>query len=132
VKLLAGAGAGNVKEALALGGLARVLDPPEPFVECVRLLASAGDGGEHDVCGAVFRYSRRVDLRPVEQARSALARHALERGRDDDVPLQALGVVDGEKFNAGSAGRNRVGFGVELLQTLLECREIDSGAGRFE
>ena len=50
VQFLAGAGAGDVKEALALGCLAGAMDSVKPVVERLRRLAAAGDGGEHEVC----------------------------------------------------------------------------------
>jgi hypothetical protein len=52
VEFLAGAGAGNVKEALVLGGLAIATEAIEPTGEGISVLTLGCDGCEHDVRGA--------------------------------------------------------------------------------
>ena len=90
------------------------------------------DGSEHDVGGVILGIVGRADLRPVEEAGLAAAGHAFERGNENDVPFQTLGVVDGEEFDAGGAEGDGVGFGVESLQSLVEQGRIDAGTVRFQ
>ena len=42
-----------------------------------------------------------IKLRPDEQAAAVDAGAALQRRDEDDVPLQALGFVDGEEVDEG-------------------------------
>ena len=53
MEFLAGAGAGDIEEALAFGSFAFAMNAVEPAEERVNVLALGGDGREHDVCGPV-------------------------------------------------------------------------------
>ena len=58
MEFLAGAGAGDVEEALALSGFAAPVDAFEPTCESVDLFALGCDGREHDVSGVGHRMNR--------------------------------------------------------------------------
>ena len=120
VKLLAGAGASDIEEPLALRGLAGAVDSVEPVVERLRRLAAAGDGREHEVCCVFAGGVQRFEFGPCEQA-GAVCRGLAFEGRDhDDVPLQPLGLVDGEQFDEGGPFGGWIGFSVGLLQAALQ------------
>ena len=120
VQFLAGTGTGDVKEALALGRLAGAVDSVEPVVERLRRLAAAGDGGEHEVGGGFVGGVQRFEFGPGEQAGAVSRGLAFEGRNQNDVPLQPLGLVDGEEFDEGSSFGGWIGFGVELLQAAFE------------
>ena len=70
--------------------------------------------------GASAEAFRRFEFGPCEQA-GAVCRGLAFEGRDqDDVPLQPLGLVDGEQFDEGGSFGGWIGFGVELLQAAIE------------
>jgi hypothetical protein len=120
VQLLTGAGAGDIEEALAFGGLAGVMDTVEPVVEGLRRLATTGDGSEHEVSRSVGGRVGWLQFGPGEQAGAVGGWLAFEGRDEDDIPLQSLGLVDGEEFDEGGSIWDGIGFGVELLQAALE------------
>ena len=104
MQLLAGSGAGDIEEALAFGRLAVAVDSIEPVVEGFRRRAATGDGREHEVGRAVGGRVGRLEFGPGEQAGAVGGGLAFEGGDEDDVPLQTLGLVDGEEFDERLAG----------------------------
>ncbi len=130
VELLAGAGAGDVEEALAFGGFAGGLDGAHPVVEpCGG--AALGADRSYDAVGDVVRRRVRacVGFEPVEQAAVVVEADALEGGDEDEVPLQAFGAVDGHEVDgAGVDG----GCGIESGEALVETVQGEDAGGLFK
>ena len=97
VQLFAGAGAGNIEEALAFGRLAGAMEVFETSVEGVLLHAFARNGGEHDMSSATVGQVAccvRVDFGPSKQVASVASGLTLQSRHDNDIPLQTLGFMD--------------------------------------
>ena len=129
VQLLAGAGAGDIEETLALCGLAVAVNSVEPVVERLRRLSTTRDGREHEVGRAVGGRVGRFEFGPGEQAGAVCRGLAFEGGDEDDVPLQTLGLVDGEEFDERLAGRDGSWFGEEPVEVSLQESEIEEAGG---
>ena len=130
VDLLAGAGAGDVEQPLALGGFAGLRDGLDPLVEPPAVAALALDGREKSVSDAcVDQLVVRIGFDPVEQACFVGPAGALERRHNDQIPLQTFCVVDGHEVDGI---RLRGGRGVELGQALLKRCQREHAGGGFE
>ena len=129
VQLLARAGAGDVEEALALCGLAGGFHRAHPPVELLAGVAFALDGGEDAARHGAVADVGGLGLHPGEQLCVGDGLPALERGQQDDVPLQALGAVDGHEVDGSGVDG---GGGIEPVEPGGEGGETEPASGLLE
>ena len=112
VELLAGAGAGDVEEALFFGAGAGFFDAVQPLVEQRGIFSLALDGSEEDR-RRVFGCAGSIEFEPVQKIGRVTRDGAMQAGDEDDIPFKSFGLVNGEQIDGGRAGG---GFGEELLE----------------
>ena len=123
VEFFPGPCAGDVEEALALGGVAGGADAGEPLVKGVGFATFAPDGREHDMREIA---SWDVKFEPVQKFGAAVLAGALQGGDEDYVPFEALGFVNGADVDSVFAG---TGLGVESLDGGGELDEVHTAPG---
>ncbi len=108
----------SLAEAAALGLVATAAQPGQPSAEFAGLFAGCIDGREYDGgVGGAGALCEAVEFKPVEEDFVVAAAAALHSGDQHQVPLQALGLVDGEQLDGDFACG---GLGVEFGEASVD------------
>ena len=120
MQLLTGAGAGDVKETLALFVEAKAALLSDPLVEGAGVVAFGADGGDEEL--VLAGNEGIAALEGTEQGRIVLAGSAVEPGDDDNIEAEAFGFVDGHELETAALTDRWVGLSVEALEVRFEGR----------